>query len=80
MLLHSSRITRSFYGSRLAACLATLFVLLLSVLSFPPVTHADSPPNLSSNIAWSAGLVGVADIQTAFNNGRRQERSSLALQ
>lgn len=35
------------------------------------------PTDPTSNIAWSAGFSGVADIQAAFNNGRTKENTQL---
>ena len=35
------------------------------------------PPDLSSDIAWSAGFSGVADIQAAFNHARTVENTQL---
>jgi hypothetical protein len=35
------------------------------------------PPDPSSNIAWSVGTSGVADIQAAFNNARTVENNQL---
>ncbi len=37
------------------------------------------PQDPSSDINWSAGTSGVADIQSAFNNGRAGENSQLGL-
>ncbi len=37
------------------------------------------PPDPTSDIDWSAGTSGVADIQSAFNNGRAGENSQLGL-
>ena len=56
------------------ARIALAFAISLSALiAAPKPSRADSPPNLSADIAWTAGLSGVNDVQTAFNNGRRQE-------
>jgi hypothetical protein len=35
------------------------------------------PPDPSSDIDWSAGFNGVADIQAAFNNARTVENNQL---
>jgi uncharacterized protein YkwD len=35
------------------------------------------PPDLTSDIEWSAGTNGVADIQAAFNNARMTENNQL---
>ena len=62
-------------------------------LALPSVAKADSPPNLTTDIPWTdtggvydpnAGIFdatfsGVADIEAAFNNGRRQEETQLGL-
>jgi hypothetical protein len=37
------------------------------------------PPDPTSDIDWSAGTGGVADIQAAFNNARTQENAQLGL-
>lgn len=39
----------------------------------------DYPPDPTSDIAWSAGYAGVADVQAAFNNARTQENAQLGL-
>ena len=62
------------------------FVSILALLVLP-VTSASSlgsqrpaysyPPDPGSDIAWSAGLNGVADIQAAFNNARTVENNQL---
>ena len=89
--LHASRIKRSFCSPRLLVRLAIVLVLLLSVLSFPPVTHTDSPPNIVTDIPWTdtggaydpshgvyaATFGGVTDIAAAFNNARRGEEIQL---
>jgi|GEM_PF-3462186 len=40
---------------------------------------ADSPPNLTADIPWNAGTSSVADVEAAFNHGRRQEEAQLSL-
>jgi hypothetical protein len=37
------------------------------------------PDDPNSDIAWSGGMSGIADIQAAFNNARTQENSQLGL-
>jgi hypothetical protein len=53
--------------------LAALLALPGIGLAFP----ASYPPDPTSDIAWSAGTTGVADIQSAFNNARTQEKTQL---
>ncbi len=48
----------------------------------PPIKESEIdalsyPPDPTSNISWSGGVSGVADIQSAFNNARNQENSQL---
>lgn len=50
------------------------FSLILSVTAF-----AQSPRNLTSNMAWSSPTATVAAIQTAFNAARRGEETQLSL-
>lgn len=70
-------------------------VILLVVCAFVWVAgvSADSPPNLSNDILWTdtggvydpgngildATFNGAADIEAAFNNGRRNEETQLGL-
>ncbi|MFH1084554.1 MAG: hypothetical protein V1772_02155 [Chloroflexota bacterium] len=58
----------------LALCLYGLGAALLA-----QPAHADSPPNLSANVPWAAGTGGVADVQAAYNAGRRAEEGQLGL-
>ena len=41
--------------------------------------NGQSPPNLSSNVAWTSGTSTIADIENAFNHGRRQEEIQFSL-
>lgn len=40
---------------------------------------ADSPPNPTANIPWNTGSSGVADVEAAYNHGRREEEKQLGL-
>lgn len=64
------------------------FVIALLIGGFADRVIADSPPNITQDIAWfgdpdSFGLSeaydSVEDIETAFNHGRRQEEIQLSL-
>ena len=55
-----------------------ILISLISVISINN-SNAASPPNIQTNITWSAGFSGVSDIATAFNNARRQEENQLGL-
>lgn len=64
-------------GKRLLAMLVSMIATGV-VLTASPV-HAKSPPNIVTDINWSAGYNGVADIMSAFNNARRGEEMQLGL-
>ena len=56
----------------------TSTAILLVALGFPqPGQAQDFPPDLTADIAWSAGTTNVADIQAAFNNARAAENAQL---
>ncbi len=55
-----------------------ILISLISVISINN-SNAASPPNIQTNITWSAGFSGVSDIAAAFNNARRQEENQLGL-
>lgn len=62
--------------------LSILLVIALVTLGFNtlagnPKFPAGYPPDPLSNIPWSAGYGGVADIESAFNNARAGENSQL---
>ena len=57
---------------------SVLLLIMLFALVQSPVM-ADSPPNLNVDVDWNAGTGGVADVQTAYNYGRRQEEIQLDL-
>ena len=67
-----------------------LFLSLSLIISPAQASSTSNPPQSASNIealsypsdptsdiAWSGGTSGVADIQSAFNNARNQENSQL---
>lgn len=54
-----------------------ILLLFCCVGSF--YTFAQSPPDLNNDIQASAGLSTVANIETSFNNARRQEEMQLGL-
>ncbi len=70
-----------------------VFLMLICSFLWVLVVSADSPPNLTSDILWTdtggvydpgngvfdATFNGAADIEAAFNNGRRNEESQLGL-
>jgi hypothetical protein len=56
---------------------ASLSILIL--VASVQVVNADSPPNLNADIDWNAGYGGVAEVESAFNYGRRQEEVQLGL-
>jgi len=59
-----------------------ILAIFIGVLLFgfsASVVFADSPPNIATDIAWSAGTSSVTDIETAFNNARRQEETQLGI-
>ena len=73
-----------------AASILSMFSLLLSLSPGPLAGEKENTvftsfsndalalyPDPTSDINWSAGYSGVADIQSAFNNGRAQENSQL---
>lgn len=65
-------------GSRTAVVLLTFIWVIFSVST----VHADSPPNITDDIPWSASGAGYSnssDIETAFNYARRQEEIQLGL-
>ncbi len=72
----NERFSRVGVAGRFAVSGLVLLILLL-VLQSPAM--ADSPPNLTADISWSAGFGGVADVETAYNFGRRQEEIQLGL-
>ncbi|MBN8587488.1 MAG: hypothetical protein J0L94_04110 [Rhodothermia bacterium] len=43
------------------------------------LVQAQSPPDLDTDITWSAGFATVSDIATAFNAGRRGEETQKSL-
>lgn len=61
-----------------------LLVMLMSMIATGGLTasvsvQAKSPPNIVTDIEWSAGFNGVEDIMAAFNNARRNEEMQLGL-
>ncbi len=70
-----------------------LMIALILGLLIPLSVEGESPPNLSGNIPWTdtggtydpdsgiydASFNGVVDIESAFNNGRRQEEIQFGL-
>lgn len=65
-------------------CFSLLSTLLLITTLLCEATNTQAqpssyPPDPTSDIAWSAGTSGVADIQAAFNNARTQENAQLGL-
>ena len=76
MQSHPTQVLRPIY------LLPALFLLafLLNATSSPAqALPASYPPDPTVDIPWNAGTSGVADIQTAFNNGRTQENAQLGL-
>ncbi len=56
-----------------------VFAIITALIATSTVARAESPPNLTSDINWSAGTGGVADVEAAFDHGRRQEEIQLGL-
>ncbi len=72
--------------TEIVGCLKTLYpmskiipYLFIIISIFFPVAFAQSPPDLTDDIAWSAGTSTVTDITNAFNAGRRGEETQLGL-
>ncbi len=66
---------------RFCLLLTVVGILSLSIIAPAAPSSIDLPsaypPDPGSDLAWSAGFNGVADIQTAFNSGRTNEGGSL---
>lgn len=82
------------YAPRLLPYLPFIFIFVVCfALTDAEIAHADSPPNLNSDILWTdtggvfdpanniftATFNGPTDIEAAFNHGRRQEEIQLGL-
>ena len=86
MLFRSPNLSRS--PSAIRAAIFYCFIAFIALALPGASAWADSPPNLNSDIAWDEDpqtpgdqqtYAGVAAIQAAFNNGRRQEEIQLNL-
>lgn len=64
-------------GKRLLATFVSMIATGAILISSPAT--ALSPPNIVTDIEWSAGYTGVSDIMAAFNNARRNEEMQLGL-